>query len=480
MSLRTATSARHSTASTTHYLVLALSATRTGAATSVQGLRRFGDDSSGKDRYNVDDAQRIRNTRGQGGDRSAAPSVPILTTAGHLLKGRLSQQEEQPDKILRDLLSKCQATTEFVRLCLQEHRDRLDKLERVRSIELVRGGKIGGLTLSWLWNDDARYSYVLRADTQFLVLLSYFVVTEGLGSYCVEWLKQDMPVPYRGSVCDTQAWRGTLLRQIVKAHLTLDLKGCAEPALQLYADMRDQIVRARKEFPGSHHRGRRMPTGLARTSLWPATVELLDALRTGTFPNTTPDLYDTFVSWLSTERRIGDPEYYIASMLLFHPSGSQPDHMLKLLRDRLSNKSGVALRDALSGVSARTLLQMNERTSQVLKLQNRAQDAEWVTQLSNQILPMIAGARSNAVEVMRMKGIADERISHLTKWRKQQGLIVSPPVLKPSEPPATSGHVEGSPHAPMPPAPMPPAPMPPKDMGENTSQSFRIRCVVSS
>ncbi|KAK4541555.1 hypothetical protein LTR36_007852 [Oleoguttula mirabilis] len=206
-----------------------------------------------------------------------------------------------------------------------------------------------------------------------------------------------------------QEYMNRLGRKSRRERLRLIRHGNIDPALTLFFDVFDGVVRARSQVDR-----RTETTGRAKTSFWPATVELCGALGQGVILNTNPALYDRFVRLACRNPRQAYVGYLQAVLALNHPSKPTADDALRLLRTRFSDKTGPALRSALpirTEGSTKIIITTRD-TAQTLRRQGHHADAEWVTRLMERLLSVLDQADRDHYERAVAKREAGLRLHH--------------------------------------------------------------------
>ncbi|KAK3639497.1 hypothetical protein LTR56_012468 [Elasticomyces elasticus] len=326
-----------------------------------------------------------------------AQSVPhrtSLTPEGCSLRDRLSMKQENPTLVLKELVEQGKATTETLRLCLEEHFSRLSKHPRKARIQLIQKDGIGTLILQWLWQDNTRWVLTLDEDILLFEKLVYYLLGENMQQYVLDWIKADIPAnaAHHFTRKNRNRWRGALLRTLVAAHTVLECNGSANAALKVYFRIADDILalRASKTAAGKGC------DGYAATSLWPAEVALGKALYSGKFPQTDSRLFNRFMSVVSPSNKNVSKTpmvlYNLAKLWLLHPSEPDPGPMLSMLQQYYSNdvdESGypILTRMVASGTAARVnLLFTMVEVEHLLRSQARVVDADWVAEKHEALL----------------------------------------------------------------------------------------------
>lgn len=326
------------------------------------------------------------------------PEVTTLSAEGTALQRRFALPGGDPAAYLKESLSNGEATTEVARICLQVYCDRLKEKPRALRPQAIKNDKLGGTTLLWLWSQDMRWVAAVREDSSFLNNLVLVLVAEGLGEYVIAWMRQDLPPDVRARLGEqlVHQWRGALLRAAVKAHLLLNFESCADPSLDLFFRVLDELLQLRRSERDSQTR-----SPFASTSLWPAAVELSKNLSLGLYGRTSPAKYGRFAGFLKGDKRASEISH--ARILLCHPSRPDPAPAFGILRRQWHGKSVSEAAKALPKRPDQRLhiLYLCARTSRGLRDRRQDEDADWVQSC--------------------MKGIfTDRELSHLRLLSGQQ------------------------------------------------------------
>ncbi|KAK5711589.1 hypothetical protein LTR15_012431 [Elasticomyces elasticus] len=315
------------------------------------------------------------------------PHVKFLTPEGRQLLIRLSIGD--PSAILKEYIENDNASTESIRLCLEEQYSRIAKYPRKIRLEMMQKGKIGGLTLQWLWENNLRWSTMMQEDMVLFESLVYFLCAEDLDKFVLGWIRSDLPsgvvIDSQGQMKNQDWWRGGLLRRIVNARLMLEYRPRADTALNLYLDFERELTLLRD----ANRRAGRKDKGFARTSLWPAKVLLANALATGRYPETNAESYQRLLRQMETEKKKGDTALSVAQLYIEHPAAPDAGPMWSLLQRYLGDKTQVeALEQFMaSGPRARVnLLFAMKRAARLLRMQGRTSDAHWVLKTQSELL----------------------------------------------------------------------------------------------
>lgn len=255
----------------------------------------------------------------------------VFSPSGIRLANEIVNGEIDPLVTLRKGLEVGGLTVETVWICLQKYRElRLDRLSESARIEQIGVDRVGGLTLDWLWQDEARWVDVLSHQVLFFDTVCYYLVAEGLQDYIVGTIRLRapasgrLPVPFR--------WRGIILRSLVKALLDTETQQSADRAIQLFIEIRDEVLDLRAQSENSYISGDD-EDAYRKLSLNPACIELSSRLITNAYPNTSESQFRRFLraNW-NVPKTGKSKEFSCAILLLYIPDAPEPDHALRLFR----------------------------------------------------------------------------------------------------------------------------------------------------
>ena len=356
--------------------------------------------------------------------KQSVPHVKSLSPEGQHLLRRLRSQHESPAVALREHLEREQASTEIVRVCLEEYRARLTKHPRTARPRLIRQDKIGSLTLRWLWSQDMRWVTLMHQDIMFLTTLVYYLVAEELDEFVVGWIKAELPagVSSMFSEDSVDRWRGQLLRALIGAHLDLAFGGSADRALQALFRVRDGVTETRKAMGQLRDRPRH---GFGYTSLWPAIIRVNRAIFESKMHATDPRLFERFLDLVLSKnvKSRGVAKADVAMLRLRHPTKPDPDPYLTFLRKHIGDGPWVwtLLPSWTNGVNAKTkLLLCMETIIKLLGALGRQADLDWVIDGKDQLL---AGAEPGTRGLFEFyaKELEEQWPFRERRWRAEGG-----------------------------------------------------------
>ncbi|KAK3642752.1 hypothetical protein LTR56_010576 [Elasticomyces elasticus] len=246
------------------------------------------------------------------GKSQGAPQA-VLSPAGLQLQKPLLNNSADPVKTFRDRLQAGSTDLETTRVCLQVYYDRLTKVKRAERRTMIQNDNIGGLSLQWLWSEQRRWVRAVTSDVMSLQRICYFAVAESLDDLLVQSLALPLPplLDQAEEALDTHQWRGAVLREIIRSHLMLDSNSSADEAIDKFFKVADLVLVARSA-------PLRPKSPLARTSLYPAEVELIKQLCTTRFYKTDPARYDNFARFVAGGKRF--TQFTGAQLALAHPT----------------------------------------------------------------------------------------------------------------------------------------------------------------
>lgn len=325
------------------------------------------------------------------------PNQAALSPVALQLERDIERDAVDPLEALKQHLENGTSTIEIVRVCLDTYRAlRLVDLSRKGRLERVRSDQIGGLTLKWLWSDEHRWMKVLNEDLSLFDTLCYYLVAEGRHEYILGLLRVKQPTA--GQL--VPSWRGLVLRGLVRAMLHTKIDHSANPAIDTLFTVRTETRDLRRSDPELSRRGN--DDHYASTSLWPAAVELVSALRCGEWNTTSLARYTDFMKLFKeiASKKGGDVRWALACLALHKPGHPDPDPALAYLREVFPDGSYSAVETVMRSSRAnKTQLAFACReTSDALKGQGRHADAEWVEKLAKRLC-----SDSEEREIYRLK-----------------------------------------------------------------------------
>lgn len=259
---------------------------------------------------------------------------PTLSASGAKLQKDFRAQSNDPVAELKSRIASDTADLETVRLCLSEYMERLQQLSRSHRRKVLLADRLGGLTLEWLWKDQARWVPVFTGqDWAFLNTLGFMLPGEKLDDVVLGLLK--LPLPAAPSVQlseeNQHRWRGTLLRAVVNGHMVLSSNFSADPGLDLFFGVLDEIWIAKGD---RQLRGVSKP--IVQTSIWPAVIALGSTMAIGHTAETTPEKYDRFLAILNdyqASQTSKDMRLTIIQLLVVHPRQPTAEPLIRFFRD---------------------------------------------------------------------------------------------------------------------------------------------------
>ncbi|KAK5699258.1 hypothetical protein LTR17_023389 [Elasticomyces elasticus] len=278
--------------------------------------------------------------------------------------------------------------------------------------------QIGGSTLQWLRQEDFRWASVMQQDMVLFDSLVYYLAAEKLDHFVLGWIKSDLPsgaTPLAHKSVENR-WRGALLRGLINAHLMLEVCPSADTALRVYFGVLDEIFAKR----GSDRKMGKQTAGFANTSFWPGQVLLSNALGTGRYPDTNPELYQRFIRLMEKQTKKADTALSVAKLHLHHPGGPNPDPMWVLLQQHLGGKTHDEILKQFMASATRARVNMLfavRETERLLRSQDRTSDAQWVLDKQRELL---AGADEETRKLYRFHEAGPEGSWKQRREEKEQ------------------------------------------------------------
>ncbi|KAK5687201.1 hypothetical protein LTS10_001339 [Elasticomyces elasticus] len=309
-----------------------------------------------------------------------APYVE-LTPEGRVLQRELAKEGSDPVATLNGRLQAGALDLETARVCMEVLFTKLKRLRRSERPRRMRDAQIGGMVLQWLWSDNYRWATAVTTDSHFQKLtwmadilrlgwLAYFAVAEGQEDLLVQWLAEPFPREIARAIDYHHQWRGSLLRNLVAAHLMLDCHEKADDAINLFSRVGVLVKVARQQNPTSE---------LASCNLWPAEVELGKGLGTGSYSKTSTNLYERFVE----AAKIDSDEFTPAKLGLCHPTRPDPQPALLFIQQSLVNLSRTEFQSHFPSASKQreAVYFLMRRAETVLRARGREEDANSIKEL---------------------------------------------------------------------------------------------------
>ena len=310
-------------------------------------------------------------------EAQGVPRAAYSPTAAKVAR-RILWGGAHPLSVLREGLARENLEIESVRLCLDIYQTQhLVHMKRSERLTKLRSEGVGALTLQWAWNEDNRWARVLCREPLLLECLAFFLAAEGKDGFLISLLKLDKPTN-GGHVPQNAAWRGCLLRVLIKAHFDLSLGTSADSILDFYFALHGEILALRRGTK------RHSDDRFFGTSLRPAMMELTASICD--WPRTSSSLYQEVVEKMplvlrneSRNTHTSNSDWSRATLALYHPSAPSCQPLLRLLRSTFGNLTGDEIRQRVPPeASKKARLYYNyQRMEQVLDAEN-PEEAEWV------------------------------------------------------------------------------------------------------
>ncbi|KAK5738692.1 hypothetical protein LTR17_005824 [Elasticomyces elasticus] len=293
------------------------------------------------------------------------------------LKQDLQSKTADPVATLRERIRLGTTDIQTARVCLEVYFTRLKRLRRKDRPEQVKRDSIGRLTLEWLWSEDRRWVGAVLKDTDICEKLVYFVVAEGLQDVLLRWIEHPLPPVESLTERVPHAWRGQILRQMIWAHLVLELEGRADVAITVFFDTYRRVKAERRRDHGS---------ALSSMSLWPAEVEIAKTLLSGYYPNTDVKLYEQFMSHYAAQP--GTTPCSIAQLALHHPQKPDPSQAFACIKERLGELTVMEYQKLFPPqISAgKSMYFVARRVEDLLREQGKVKEAEQIETLLQRLV----------------------------------------------------------------------------------------------
>ena len=175
-----------------------------------------------------------------------------------------------------------------------------------------------------------------------------------------------------------------MLRALIRAHLTLNVENCVDAAIELFIAVARDAIELRRQF-----RGQLLADSYATTSLWPATVELVGWLKSGTFQHTSPNLWTQFTTRdkdLKSNKR--SLHWNLAHLALHCPGNADPQPAMNILHSMFDGRSIDEVRSELpSQVIERTAIWyfLKDLAGVLWFSEGQHADADWIETMESQL-----------------------------------------------------------------------------------------------
>ncbi|KAK5693970.1 hypothetical protein LTR97_009588 [Elasticomyces elasticus] len=172
-------------------------------------------------------------------------------------------------------------------------------------------------------------------------------------------------------------WRGQILRQMIWAHLVLELEGRADVAITVFFDTYRRVKAERRRVHGS---------ALSSISLWPAEVEIAKTLLTGYYPNTDPKLYEQFIRHFASQHKT--TPYSIAQLALQHPQKPDPSPAFACIMERLLGLTAMEYQQLFPPKTStgKSMYFVARRAEDLLREQGKVEEAEQIETLLKRLV----------------------------------------------------------------------------------------------
>lgn len=183
-------------------------------------------------------------------------------------------------------------------------------------------------------------------------------------------------------------WRGLILRSVVQALLRTVRPCSADPALDVFFEVKRETWDKTKDLLQSPTLSKALPNLYENLSLWPASCELQKSLASGGFNETTQEKYVNFMGAHDAIARTRqcNRRWAYACLALHIPDAPDPDQALKYLREEFSTSPPATKRlgstPLLGEIGKKHLFGKISDMAEILRRQDRVDDAQWAENLS--------------------------------------------------------------------------------------------------
>jgi hypothetical protein len=315
----------------------------------------------------------------------------VLTPAA--LNGR-----GNPCEILREQISKEEASAGVVAACLKGYFEMVEKMSFRERKSTIESWPISAICVDYLWRNPKEWVpfFGHPGSVQDPRCLCYFAVRERLDGLLLEWIRRKLP---KGTAVllepeRREAWRDRLLRAIISAKcVRADALRKADAALELFFSIWGEKDQAAEDYKRRIAQQQRVePPPVMSVRMLPAATQRVHTLGSGDYSKTDPHLYDMFVlalQWFERNEPNVHPEdtdLDLAFLGLRHPGFPSTKPALQFIEKHLESKDVSEIRAQLPS-DARFLMRLLILTNDLAKTQGQVEDARRVQNLFYGIFP---------------------------------------------------------------------------------------------
>lgn len=310
----------------------------------------------------------------------------------HTLHKAILDEAIDPVEHLRTVIANKSVRIQDLHTCLQayferhsQHRSHRTAITDTVRIPLAR------TILSYLFiNLDTWTEMTIGRSA---ALLCYFALEEGLGNTIEDWIISDTKEqPVHTTTSGPGAWRGSLFRHLVEAHLMRASGHNLDPALHCFFRMIKRKDQLKPRGADTEY----IPS--ATVSAWPAALQLCNTLNYEDCSGTDPELYSRFLKFYEGFRKPKTNAVLFAlncaALRMKHPTESTSVAALEFLR-RYVRKDGLwdgrpLIKDVLN-IRIGTFRKFLERTRNLALRDGLTEDAVWVEEQMAKLTPRTEG-----------------------------------------------------------------------------------------
>lgn len=284
-----------------------------------------------------------------------------------------SLRHENPGKVFRQCLANNTASLNVIRLCMNTQRQyasRFARAERQKVLAAQKSDGLAAMILRHIWKHELA-APILYHDHVTLSHICFYAILEGHENLLQEWLL----VPTQEAIgvkVDKAAivWKGSLLRNMVAANLSLDTTFDAGPAIKCF-------------FRAAENSGHEQARGERRTSvnLLPAMIRIIGALTSPFSCGTDPGLFEDFRNYIPLLNEDPAGRAYTSTHLkMWHPTEPGESDAMHFLR-RYSETfvdDGSVLPVLSSPLMATSFQKYLQRATDVAAHNGNKHDLKWV------------------------------------------------------------------------------------------------------
>lgn len=310
--------------------------------------------------------------------RPQLPGVAPLSLAATKLLKQFRNSTETPLTVLKSRLDADAVTIDILRACMVEAFHQ--RIHSPPDTERPHDAGLGRLALEWLWRDDARWATIMLSTDELCRALCYYLWVEGLQEYAVEWIMTaDIP-DHDGTASsrDKHVWRGRLLRDLLRAKVSLDWRTKSlDGAIECFMEISDRKHRDTKlEKPSEK---------MQRLSLVPAINFVVTTLELGRH-SASPAPFRRFKDTVHIIMKRADvaSRYNRSVLQLYDPATPLPE-LYFLHAEELFHNSGGGPTSGWSRTQEQGLVVSLMSASDLLRVRGRDQDAQWAIEAARRV-----------------------------------------------------------------------------------------------